>query len=226
MFNTRPQYEKYRALHLVTPLLVGEDVYALQTALNDVLTQRDIPQIAPDGWFGEDTLKATKAVQSVLKLVVDGRVGPATWNAVGKDVAVRARQRHHIAIGLLYGQLAHESSLRGGMYSDLNRNGTWDVGIAQLNSHVHPDFKASFTVPYAVNLTAKQTREFYEEFAGVAERRRWALAAGAHNAPAWARYLAREEGATRVRKADTALPTATQRKVLEEYITSVTAYMR
>lgn len=242
MFIQKPTYDKYRTLRLRDPRMSGEDVYALQTALNNCLkrhfgtTAVDTTVFTPvpeDGIFGKKTSVAVKQAQGVFSVKggVDGLAGFYTWEALVDDIGKVAREKHRLATGLLYGQLMHESGMRGGIYSELNHHSdggtSWDAGVAQMNSRVHPDLKASFTVPYAVEFIAKNTRAFYDEFAGVTPRaRRWALAAGAHNAPAWARWLARNEGATKVLAGNTAKPSDTQRAILEEYIDSVTAYMR
>lgn len=55
----------------------GEDVRWLQFELNEAGYKLDT-----DGSFGSKTLKAVKAYQASCKLVVDGRVGPATRAAL------------------------------------------------------------------------------------------------------------------------------------------------
>lgn len=65
-----------RVLFLATPIMKGEDVKRLQNALN-------MPQNEIDGVFGDKTDTAVCTFQSSHGLKVDGKVGPATWAALG-----------------------------------------------------------------------------------------------------------------------------------------------
>jgi hypothetical protein len=215
MFATIPTYDRYRALRLREPFMRGEDVYALQTVL----------VINPDGVFGPMTAAAVKQAQEKLGLDDDVIVGPATWTALVNAAAKAFRSEYHLSIGLLYGQLAHESSLRGGMYSPVRPDHTYDAGVAQRNT-AHTPAEQGFDVMRSIDALAKNTRDYYDLFEGVAGDRRWELAAGAWNAPAFACYIAREEGATKVSKSRTANPSSVSRQLLEAYMQSATAYMR
>lgn len=214
MFASIPTYDRYRALKLTTPHATGEDVFALQTAV----------AVATDGVFGPATDRAVRSVQQTLRLDDDGIVGPATWTALINHLGKAVRSSYDIATGLLYGQLAHESSLRGGMYSPLRPDGTYDAGVAQRNT-AHTPAREGFDVPASIRALAENTRSHYDLFDGVPGRRRWELAAGAWNAPAFACYLANEEGA-KVPKSRTAKPSQAARGLLEAYMTSATAYLR
>jgi chitosanase len=65
-----------RVLYLTKPVMKGEDVKRLQTALG-------FPESDVDGKFGNDTDKAVRAFQRNRGLKVDGKVGPATWSELG-----------------------------------------------------------------------------------------------------------------------------------------------
>jgi len=58
----------------------GIAVEKLQRALNAAGAK---PAVVVDGDFGDRTDKAVRAFQRAKKLVVDGKVGPATWEALG-----------------------------------------------------------------------------------------------------------------------------------------------
>lgn len=220
MFDGIPTYPKYRALRLQDPMLRGEDCYALQTLLDAL--GHDPKGL--DGVFGNQTSSAVKALQKQLILTVDGIVGPRTWEAAVVELARQYRDAFNIATGLAYGQLAHESGFRGGIYSPARPDGSFDAGVAQLNSSIYPLTKA-FHVPQSIELLCKNTRAYFDLFSGLEKRRRWALAAGAHNAPAFACWYARQEGATQVKTNQTAKPGAAAAEAFNAYVASVTAYM-
>lgn len=77
------QFSRY--LKYTFPLHIGDDVQQLQLRLQE-LNYQIVGQ--PDGKFGADTDKAVRAYQQDLGLLVDGIVGPNTWNKIfaGKDV--------------------------------------------------------------------------------------------------------------------------------------------
>ncbi len=58
----------------------GAEVVKLQRALN---ARGAKPKLVDDGWFGDKTEKAVKAFQRSKGLVQDGKVGGATWEALG-----------------------------------------------------------------------------------------------------------------------------------------------
>jgi hypothetical protein len=126
--------------------------------------------------------------------------------------------------GAMKGQLGHESGFRLGNYSDLRSDGSFDAGVAQRNT-AHTPAKQGFDVPGSITALAKLVRGHWDLFAGVKGTRRWALAQGAWNAPAFACWLAREEGAVDVPRALCARPGTTARRTFEEYVASVSAYL-
>lgn len=223
MFESYPTYDKYRALRLTPSVMRGEDVFALQTALN--YSNSALPDLETDGLLGEKTAQAIETAQTALRLAVDGVVGPKTWVAVVDGLARIERKAAGVAVGLLYGQIAHESSFRGGIYSGLRLDGSYDAGVAQRNTRFTAPADA-YNVPESLHALAVHARDFFEKYAGVEDpARRWGLAAGAWNAPAYANWIADQEGAT-IPGGDKESPSANARVALEAYIQSVTAYLR
>lgn len=214
LFVGFPTYNRYRTLQRLEAPIVGEDVFALQTALAAVGAS---PGTA-DGVFGKMTEGAVKAAQRTYGLVVDGKAGQKTQTALGRELAIEAGQLKKLPQGLMYGQLAHESGFFLGNYSPQRADGSYDAGVAQRNTSFTPA-RDGFTVPGSVVTLAANTRAYYDKYTKVTNpRRRWGLAAGAWNAPAYANYLA-----GKVQPYAVPGPTATQK--LEAYISSVTAYM-
>ena len=68
-----------RTLSLTTPMMSGDDIRALQTALNAAGYSCG----TADGYFGSQTQAAVRAFQSAKGLAVDGIVGQQTWAALG-----------------------------------------------------------------------------------------------------------------------------------------------
>lgn len=68
-----------RILKLTTPYMKGEDVKALQLALNEA----GVDAGSPDGIFGKNTQTAVKKYQKLKGLTVDGIVGKKTVEALG-----------------------------------------------------------------------------------------------------------------------------------------------
>lgn len=220
MFDAYPTYDRYRTLRLTRPLQHGEDVYALQTAL----TALGVSPGAHDGILGERTSNAITAAQVALDITVDGLAGGGTQTALARRLTDKARTRYYLPRGLAFGQVSHESGCRVGNYSPQRQDGSYDAGVAQRNTRYTPA-EEGFTVPASIDALGARLRRYFDKFAGLEARRRWELAAGAWNAPAYACWIAREEGATDVPVGETAKPGPIARATLERYIDSVTAYM-
>jgi peptidoglycan hydrolase-like protein with peptidoglycan-binding domain len=220
MFTTYPTYSVYRTLRLLDPRMRGEDVYALQTAL--VALGWDVDT---DGVLGPLTSAAIKNAQGDLRIVVDGLCGGNTQTAMTQDLANREQAKHDLPHGLVFGQCMHESSCRLGAYCPQREDGSYDVGVAQRNTNFTSP-KDGFNAPASVEKLGGNSRQYYDKFVGVADvTRRWELAAGAWNAPAFANWIARQEGATSVPLSDCRKPGINARATLEEYMASVTAFM-
>lgn len=216
MFTSYPTYDRYMALQRLTPMLHNEAVFALQTAL--VAVGLDIGSSGADGYLGNDTSNAIKAYQRSRELLVDGKAGQKTQVALATQLAEGARALYNLPNGLLYGQLQHESSMWLGNYSELYTTGaaagTYDAGVAQRNTKSTPA-SSGFNVPHSIDACAQHCREYFDKYSNVKDvARRWALAAGAWNAPSWTDRLA--AGGTL---------SATNRDKIEAYMASVTAYM-
>jgi peptidoglycan hydrolase-like protein with peptidoglycan-binding domain len=223
MFTAYPSYSRYRALKVSTPLLNGEDVYALQLGLNFVGEFEN--DLTSDGWLGVKTGKAIEGAQRKLGLHDDGVAGPATQGAIARRIAKEVRHAADLPQGLPIGQLAHESALILGNYSPIRSDGSYDAGLAQRNTNYHPA-QAAFDPVSSTVLLGTVVRTHFEMYKGVTPlRRRWELACGSWNAPAFANYLARQEGATSVTAGSTARPSDTARIALEAYMQSATALL-
>lgn len=224
MFTSYPTYNPYRALKLSTPHLKGEDVYALQTALIEAGFK--LPQFGADGDLGKETSDAIGEAQKRYGLVADKIAGPATQTALVNELGTAARKKYDVAVGAIYGQVHTESGFVLGNYSPIRSDDTYDAGPCQRNTK-YTDPHDGFDTAKSLDALAAQIREYYDKFEGVKDdRRRWALAQGSWNAPAYASYIAKEEGATHVRTGDTLRPSTAARATLEAYIDSVSAYLQ
>lgn len=224
MFEGRPSYNPYRALHLTDPQQEGEDVYALQLALNGCF-DFEVPLTA-DGVLGQKTSKTIIAAQVRLTLAADGVAGQKTQTALSLRLGKLAQRTHPLPPGLPAGQLSHESSFLLGNYSTSYPDGSFDAGVAQRNTNFTAP-RHGFDPVESISVLCQHCESFHDEFAGVpTERRRWELAVGAWNAPAFARYIAKEEGATEVRSANTARPSDDARMKLEAYMDSCCAFLQ
>lgn len=220
-FSKYPDYYRYRALKLATPMVVGFDAYALQSALRAIGHDPG----AIDGYFGSNTDKAVRQAQKAFKITVDGIAGSVTQGRIAQALMTPVRKEYDLPYNLLFGQLTHESGLLLGNYSLQYPNGSYDAGVAQRNT-LYTSAKQGFDPADSISALGKNTRNYYDKFVGVKdEGRRWGLAAGAWNAPAFAGYLANEEGAS-LPKGEVAKPSADARIKLEAYITSAMAYTK
>lgn len=221
MFESFPTYARFRTLALTEPLQRGEDVYALQTALNEC----DFPCGTADGVLGPLTAKAIRLAQAHLDLFVDGLAGGATQKALALKLAQRAGGNAVVPVSALRGQLELESGFRLGNYSPQRADGSYDAGVAQRNTQFTAP-QEGFDAQKSIDRLAQHTRTFFDRFEGVPSlARRWGLAQGAWNAPAFACFIAREEGATKVTVSMTARPSHTARFTFEQYIRNVTVYL-
>jgi hypothetical protein len=221
MFEQYPDYPKFRTLMPTEPHQRGEDVYALQSAL--IALGFHLPDYGADGDLGGETADAIKAAQRKYGLTTDGKAGAQTQRELALAMAAPASAAHDLPGGLLKGQMAHESSFRLGIYSVQYGNGSYDAGVVQRNTALTPP-KQGFTPAPSIETLAAQARRYFDRFGGIATRRRWQLAQGTWNAPAWACFIAREEGA-KISTSETLRPTPGQRATLEAYMASVSAYL-
>lgn len=240
MFTSYPTYSKWRPLKFgVTP---GEDVYALQSALNDVQNAG----LVLDGAFGKLTGQAVlEFQQDAVKGdptigEADGIAGTLTQRALTLLLCRRVSSESGVRFLALKGQTEHESSHRPGMYSPLHYPGTvkqsWDSGAAQENSLIKFDalddslsarVRRAFTPLFAIRDLAARIVEYRDHFGAIESYdRRLQLAQGCWNAPAWACHIAYEEGAhnawVAARKSLTL--SSTQRLIIETYMAEVAAY--
>lgn len=242
MFTDVPTYSTYRTLALVPAAkLRGEDVYALQTSFGvfgyELAPSGDITS-GCDGILGSDTAKGIIHVQKLLQIEVDGLAGGGTQQAICKSLCNNHAVAADLPPNLAFGQVMHESSCRLGNYSprrvDKDAIQTWqpsalrgfsfDAGAAQQNSAFNKLAEA-FDTPLAIHKLGLYLLDHYKLFAGVPEKRRWMLASGAWNAPAYAKYIANEEGA-KVPVRDTARPSLDSRAKLEGYMASTTSMVK
>lgn len=220
MFDSYPTYYLYRTLFVTSPMQQGEDVYALQTALNELGFDSGVA----DGILGNQTGAAIRAAQNKAFLVVDGKAGGATQKYLAIELANRVATNVKVPFSAFRGQLELESGYRLGIYSPQRLDGSYDAGVAQRNTKfTHPS--QGFDAQASIRALGENTRRHYDLFAGLENMRRWALAQGAWNAPAFACYIAREEGATRVTAGMTARPGDTARKTFENYVTQASVYL-
>jgi Putative peptidoglycan binding domain len=220
MFSHIPVYDKYRTLELKSPMMKGEDVYALQRALDELGYEPG----DPDGILGRMTSDAIKTAQRRLEITVDGKAGGGTQTALAMAIAGPIAAQKHVRLDALRGQLEHESGFRLGIYSPPRPDNSFDAGVAQRNTQHIPAMQG-FDPFLSIISLAVVVRKHYDLFWGLPEKRRWTLAQGSWNAPAFACYIAKEEGATKVTKAMTLSPSATSRKTFEEYMAKVSKYL-
>jgi hypothetical protein len=221
MFSAFPTYNPYETLAFQTPRIRGEHVYALQHAINAVART----DLTTDGVLGPRTAGGIVAAQNVVDVEMDGKAGVVTQRALALRIArERVRQSNAVPVPLLKGQLQHESSFLLGNYSPARMDGSYDAGVAQVNTaHQRPE--DAFNPVWAIGRLVSNTLEAYLRFQDRtlyrgddhSEARRWELAAGAWNAPAFANYLAGVK--------PWAVPSAAALDLFENYMSSVTIYL-
>lgn len=221
MFAHIPSYDYNRTLELKSPQLRGEDVYALQKALDELGYQPG----TIDGILGLVTVAAVKKAQTRLELKVDGKAGEATQKALAMAIAGPICAAKHVRLDAVKGQMEWESAnFKLGAYSPVRDDGSFDAGVTQRNTNETPA-EQGFDPFLSITALAVRIRKHYDLFEGLPEKRRWMLAQGSWNAPAYACYIARAEGAKKVTKAMTSTPSAASRKTLEEYMAKVSKYL-
>jgi peptidoglycan hydrolase-like protein with peptidoglycan-binding domain len=197
LFTAYPAYNPYRVLYDRSdkglPLLQGEDVYALQKALNYFGAG-----LVVDGVLGPKTGAAIWSFQERPGLVRDGKAGQATQRALALGILAGFVPVDTALYRLLAGQLEHESSYLLGNYSAKREDGTFDAGVAQRNT-AHTPAGAGFDPVASINALVAQVRTAYRQYADTSQfrphtddpkDRRYKLAAGSWNAPAFANYYA------------------------------------
>jgi hypothetical protein len=216
-FALTPAAYAYRPLRPRDPMLVGWDVFALQTALNAFAAG-----LAEDGVLGRRTAQAIRDYQDNTDLTSDGVAGTATQKHLALRIMRRACADYTVPTKLEYGQLERESGFILGNQSAMRDDDgdgdldSADLGVAQRNSSYLFARSQGFDVPDSIYTLCRQVRDYHTKYRqmGVDDPRAWALAAGSWNAPAWTDTLA--EGKQ--------LASAAQRLHIETYIAHVTAY--
>lgn len=221
MFDFSPAYNRFRTLFLTSPMQQGEDVFALQTGL----TELGFPCGAPDGILGNKTHQAIRSAQETFYLVVDGKAGGDTQKAIAMELAERVAVNTRVPLSAFKGQLELESGYRLGNYSPSRPDGHFDAGVAQRNTKYTPP-EQGFDPAASILVLGQTVRKHFDLFSGVAPtQRRWALAQGAWNAPAFACYIAREEGASKVTAGMTSKPSVDARPIFEAYVAHASVYL-
>src|SRR3954463_11769117 len=220
MFTAYPTYSPYRTLYLTSPLQRGEDVYALQTALNELQFEAG----EADGILGNQTVSAIRSAQKALGIMVDGKAGGGTQRELALALAEKVVPIVNIPLAAFRGQIELESGYRLGNYSARRPDGTYDAGVAQRNTQFTPP-PDGFDVQKSIRVLGEVVRNHFQLFTGLATRRRWALAQGAWNAPAFACYIAKEEGAIHVSSGMTLRPNTEAPRVFEAYVAHASVYL-
>lgn len=223
MFSHIPTYDFRRTLELGIPMTPSEDVYALQRALDE----RGFEPGEADGSLGLLTSRAILRAQTRLELVVDGKAGGKTQQALAMAIAGPIAAQKHVRLDAMKGQMEWESAgFRLGAYSSPRDDGSYDAGIAQRNTQETPA-EQGFDPFLSITALAARIRKHYDLFEGIPEKRRWTLAQGSWNAPAFACYLAKREGAKKVTKGmlPSYVPSDATLKTFEEYMAKVSKYL-
>lgn len=88
ILNSLPyEYQSYSSLlypgFVLTPGATGKVVEQIQTYLNVIAKSNSkVPAVTVDGVYGDSTVNAVKAVQSLYAIPTQGVVGALTWNAI------------------------------------------------------------------------------------------------------------------------------------------------
>lgn len=220
MFTSYPTYSPYRVLGLTQPRQQGEDVFALQNALNAV-NETDVKL---DGILGPKTSDAIGLAQAKLGIENDGKAGVITQRALAMFITRARLALVNVPLALPKGQLQHESSFLLGNYSAQREDNSYDAGVAQLNT-AHTPASMGFDPVYAIERLIDNTRTHYELYHAKAkfvgddhtEHRRWMLACGSWNAPYFANYLAGVK--------PWAIPGTEALELFEAYMRDVTIYL-
>lgn len=215
---------------------VGWDVYALQSGLV-YLGHKVIDEFT--GVFDAKTHKAVKVFQKRHKLKSDGIAGVITQRAIATKICPDFTFQYQIPKLQLKGQLEKEAAFWLGNHSaayDLNdEKHNWDIGVSQRSTRYH-SFMDGFNVSVSIDYLARHIRQTYNKYTkqdternlrlgarGLPipdRKRRWELAAGSWNRPAWTAYLAGQPNS------ESAKPSTTEREWIEGYIDRVTIYSR
>lgn len=222
MFAHIPNYDYDRTLELLTPRLKGEDVFALQIALDECSFECGMP----DGVLGPVTSEAMVDFQTDAELVVDGKAGGKTQRSLAMRIARGVVMLEKVPLEAVEGQIEWESAgFRLGAYSPIRPDGTYDAGITQRNTAETPA-KEGFDPALSIRALAKRMRSHYLLFEGVRpNHRRWVLAQMSWNGPAFACYIAKEEGAVKVKQSQTLRPSSESRLKIEAYGRHVSKYL-
>jgi peptidoglycan hydrolase-like protein with peptidoglycan-binding domain len=206
----------------------GYDVWALQRLLNE-----HGHELTVDGSFGTSTDESVRVWQEGRSLVVDGVAGPVTQRDMVLVLSPRFRERYQLPPSALKGQLSHESGCIVGNHTARYSDGSYDGGIAQCNSRFHIP-ENQFDAAYSLETLAKTVRGRFDAYRPTEAtkrelarrdlpvpdlKRRWQLAMGSWNRPAWTNWLAGRP------MSESAKPSPEGLAQLEDYVTDVSIYV-
>ena len=209
----------------------GWDVFALQTGLNEYAD----PAIVEDGFFGPRTTTAVRRFQKNRELDADGIAGGLTQRSIASGIAPEITEKFVLPRNQLKGTLESESGFYLGNHTRQYADGSWDLGVAQLNDkHKGVTFGEAFDVKFAINELGRTIRANFNTYAKQSDgktarlqqrgldkpdrKRLWNLAAGSWNRPAYTAWLAGEIDA------NSAKPNDEQLAWIEAYMSRVCAY--